>query len=228
MTQFHYKIFMSLALFISAGAGYAQSEDVPLPPGITEQIIYDENGNIVEKIYFNENGERVDINTLPQNDAPKADESASDTAPAPKAEGLSTTRYKGGFFSIVQPKGFEAIPSLPSRRDAAFDSVRFVSQNGAIEFYIYAPELSGSASDILLDANSEAMVDETPVSTQGKFKNRWWSIAALNQSYVRSYHERLEVKTGRITIFGVKFRNRDEFNAYLPTYREFKKSLQLF
>ena len=208
-----------------------KSVKAPAPPAptdsddieIIEEIVYDADGNIIERIYTNQFGEVIN----PADYGIVVEQAAT----APDAEGLADdlifgTNFEGGYFKVDVPLGFSINPSLASSKDGAYDSVVLRSPDGGAEFYVFAPERGGVASDIILDTSSEQIVDETVGEDQSRFVNSWWSISAIDESYIRSYHSRIEVATERLTVFGLRYRSKDDFNAYIDLYREFKKSFE--
>jgi hypothetical protein len=156
--------------------------------------------------------------------APKEPNPASATA-APQA---SLERvFQGAWFEISYPADFTPVPSLPSRTAEGWDSAAFISPDGGVSFYVYAPQWGGEPTDIALDAQREALVSEKRAEEDGR-QIRWVTICAQDGSYCRSYQDTTARQGTVRTTLGIKYRDEEARRRYLPAYLKFRHSLQQF
>lgn len=139
-----------------------------------------------------------------------------------------TKTFKGAWFEITYPQDFTARGSLPSSTSEGerFDSAFFVAPDGDVEFYIFAPQWDGEATDIALRPNEKEasrQVKDTKTQTVTYF-----TISAKDGSYVRSYQETFRKLENSRWIVGIKYRNQKAYNRYKKAYLAFKASLVQF
>lgn len=95
-----------------------------------------------------------------------------------------------------------------------------------MEFYIFAPQWDGEATDIALRPNEKEasrQVKDTKTQTVTYF-----TISAKDGSYVRSYQETFRKLENSRWIVGIKYRNQKAYNRYKKAYLAFKASLVQF
>lgn len=135
-------------------------------------------------------------------------------------------KFKGAWFEVDYPDRWAVVPSLPSKsRPGGVDSVFFRSPDSAVEFYVFAPQWSGEAQDIVLDRATERL-DSSKTSESGGKSVRWYTISARNGAYTRSYEDTKGGST-RVVV-GIKYRSEDAYREYRSAYLQFKKSLRQF
>lgn len=79
---------------------------------------------------------------------------------AAKNEKLNWPTYKGAWFAINYPKGFQPRPSIQSpTSETGYDSVFFVSPDQKTIFYVFSPKETGDPSDIALNPQREMEID---------------------------------------------------------------------
>jgi len=142
-------------------------------------------------------------------------------------QGDACVQYKGAWFEICHPGDFKVIPSLASSTAEGYDSARFVSPDRNVSFYVYAPQWGGQATDIAIDPEREVIVADQ-VSPMPNGHIRWFTIAARDGSYRRSYRETIEQQGSIRTILGIKYSDADALKRYAPSYERFRKSLRQF
>jgi hypothetical protein len=76
----------------------------------------------------------------------------------PAASEGETRVFEGAWFQVAYPADFVAVPSLPSATAEGYDSAFFRSPDGAVEFYVFAPQWGGQPEDIALDPGREELV----------------------------------------------------------------------
>jgi hypothetical protein len=145
----------------------------------------------------------------------------------PAAAQSNWQKYQGAWFEIRYPPGFRIRPSQPSTSASGYDSAFFVSSDGTVEFYIYAPQWNGTARDIEVDPASETLVSQNVVRSGSKVIRRV-TIRAQDGSYLRSYEDTEDVVTNTRKIFGIKYANAAAYNRYRQAYVTFKASLIQF
>ena len=135
--------------------------------------------------------------------------------------------YRGAWFEVAVPEGFLTRPSLKSRTGEGYDSVEFVAPDQNVSFYLFAPQWDGEASDIALDPHRETIVSERRQSLPDG-EMRWFTIAAKDGSYQRSYQETTKQEGSVRTIVGIKYRDAVALERYREAYDAFRRSLRLF
>lgn len=136
-------------------------------------------------------------------------------------------KYEGAWFEIKYPPGFRVRPSQPSTSASGYDSAFFLSSDGMVEFYVFAPQWNGTARDIAVDPATETLVSQD-VARSGNKRIRRVTIKAQDGSYLRSYEDTEDVTTNTRRIFGIKYVNADAYDRYRQAYLTFKASLVQF
>lgn len=136
-------------------------------------------------------------------------------------------KYEGAWFEIRYPPGFRVRPSQASTSASGYDSAFFLSSDGTVEFYVFAPQWNGTAHDIEVNPATETLVSQS-VARSGTKRIRRVTIKAQDGSYQRSYEDTEVVATNTRKIFGIKYVNADAYNRYQQAYVTFKASLVQF
>ncbi len=136
-------------------------------------------------------------------------------------------KYEGAWFEIRCPPGFRVRPSQPSTSANGYDSAFFLSSDGTVEFYVFAPQWNGTARDIEIDPATETLVSQNAVRSGGK-RIRRVTIRAQNGGYLRSYEDVEDVISNTRRIFGIKYVNTAAYSRYRPAYLTFRASLVQF
>lgn len=136
-------------------------------------------------------------------------------------------RFYGAWFSVWFPQDFEIIPSMTSSSSDGYDSVKFLSSDGLVEFYVYSPQWNGEATDIVLNPNSEKITSKDTKS-QGNQTITWITISAKDRSYQRSYQITENKSSNTSYTIGLKYAHQTAYNQYKPQYLQFKKSLEQY
>ncbi len=135
-----------------------------------------------------------------------------------------TKTFKGAWFDIKYPSSFSVNPSLRSATDAnGYESAFFESPDHLVEFYVFSPQWRGEATDIVLKTSEK--LTGTKTETSGNTTIKWWTIAAKNGSYTRSYQEKTDNLANTNWVIGIKYKNQAAFNKYKKQYLAFKSSL---
>lgn len=135
--------------------------------------------------------------------------------------------YAGAWFEIRYPPGFRVRPSQPSTSANGYDSAFFISGDGSVEFYVFAPQWNGTALDIEVNPATETVVSQN-VARSGSKRIRRLTIRAQDGSYLRSYEDTEDVATNTRKILGIKYVNTAAYNRYRQDYVRFKASLVQF
>lgn len=155
---------------------------------------------------------------------------ATPQAPGPPAAAPQASEervFLGAWFEISYPADFIPAPSLPSRTADGWDSAEFISPDGRVSFYVYAPQWGGEPTDIALDSRREALVSEKRAKQNGR-EIRWLTICAQDGSYCRAYQDTTARQGTVRTTLGIKYRDEEARRRYLPAYLKFRNSLQQF
>jgi len=134
-----------------------------------------------------------------------------------------TTIFSGAWFSVHYPSSFTAKPSLKSSSADGYESVFLVSPDKQVEFYVFSPQWNGDPTDIRL-TSSENLVT-TKKTVKGSQTHTWWTIAAKDRSYSRSYYQVMDELSNTIKVFGIKYKNQQAYNKYKRKYSVFQSSL---
>jgi hypothetical protein len=143
-------------------------------------------------------------------------------------EGADGSRlYQGAWFDVRVPASFTARPSLESRTGVGYDSVELVAPDQSVSFYVFAPQWGGEPRDIALDPEHEVLVAERrqPIPN-GEI--RWYTIAAKEGGYRRSYRDTVEQQGAVRTVVGIKYRDEAALDRYRQAYEAFWRSLQTY
>lgn len=143
------------------------------------------------------------------------------------AQAAGVTTYAGAWFEIDAPADFTVRPSLPSDSAEGFDSAFFTAPDGAVEFYVHAPQWGGEPTDIAIDPATESLSDEKIV-TDGPITRRWFTIAANDGSYGRSYLTTTDSRGPTSYTIGIRHRSIEDLEAYNGAYTAFRDSLRQF
>ena len=135
--------------------------------------------------------------------------------------------YRGAWFEVAYPAGFTAAPSLPSPTAPGADSATFTAPDGSVSFYVYAPRWGGIPDDIALDPRTETL-DAERVITAGPVMRRWFTIAARDGSYQRSYLTTTDDRGPTSRTIGLRYVSEDALARYEAEYLAFRESLRQF
>jgi hypothetical protein len=135
--------------------------------------------------------------------------------------------FRGAWFRVWAPPGFQAVPSLKSgSAESGYDSVFFRSPDRQVEFYVFSPQWSGEPTDIALAPNERLATTETKTSAANVVT--WYSIEATDGSYVRTYQDTRSSDGSVRWVVGLKYTSKAAFDAYRADYARFKSSLTQF
>lgn len=159
----------------------------------------------------------------------KVEQPKSDTAEVSEIQTENQKKeykqFKGAWFDIEYPSAFTAENSMKSLTNVdGFDSAVFTSPDGKVQFYVFSPQWSGEAKDILIDKKTENLIDSSEENNE-KITVKRWVIEANNGSYHRAYEETVDNETKTNKVFGIKY-NPDVYkDEYQKDYLRFKNSL---
>ena len=137
-----------------------------------------------------------------------------------------TKTFNGAWFDINYPSNFIAKGSLKSITSDGFESAIFKSPDNLVEFYIFSPQWSGEAKDIKL--NFKETLSSSKSQINGDLKTKWWTIAAKDGSYLRSYQEKINKSQNTNWVIGIKYKNSSALEKYKKEYALFKSSLKQY
>ena len=143
------------------------------------------------------------------------------------AQAAGVTTFSGAWFEIDAPADFTVRPSLPSDSAEGFDSAFFTAPDGAVQFYVHSPQWGGEPTDIAIDPATETLSDEKVV-TDGPITHRWFTIAAKDGSYSRSYRTVSDARGPTERTIGIRYRSIADLQAYNARYLAFRDSLRQF
>jgi hypothetical protein len=153
-----------------------------------------------------------------------------DESPAPQAVStpLSDCRegvFQGTWFTIQYPVSFKCVPMRRTPSMSGFDSARFISPDGEVEFYVYVPRNDWSTDDFTLRSSEKIEEDISRDYNNGQTQFHWVTMAANDGSYRRSYVEENYISRNKKRAFGIKYKDKATYDIYLQLYTTFKESL---
>ena len=107
-----------------------------------------------------------------------------------------------------------------------FESAIFKSPDNLVEFYVFSPQWSGEATDILL--NSKKTLSSSKSQINRDLEIKWWTITAKDGSYLRSYQEIINKNQNTNWLIGIKYKNSSGLEKYKKEYAFFKNSLKQY
>lgn len=139
----------------------------------------------------------------------------------------TTKVFKGAFFEIEYPKDFTVKPSIKSNIPKKYDSAFFISPDKKVKFYVFSPQWTGDATDILIDPKTEIEKDKKSENAGNK-KQIWFSYKSKSSENTRSFHEILNDDGPTQLIFGIEYENQATYDKHKQSYLNFKKSIKQF
>ena len=149
-------------------------------------------------------------------------------------------RYRGAWFNIDYPKGWQVRPSLRegSSPTGPTESVFFIAPDKSVEFYVFSPLWNGDPKDIALEPDREEIVSSRVGSAPrvrqaggGYLYNpvaHWYTVRAKDHSYQRSWVDVEDKGLNVRRVFGIQYRSRQAYQKYQPQYAHFRQSLEQF
>jgi hypothetical protein len=136
--------------------------------------------------------------------------------------------FEGAWFKVTYPDGFVSQGSLKSLSDDGFDSATFRSPDGAVEFYIFSPQVGGKPEDLERAVASEKLLSRA--ESKGKTRTVIWrTYAAKDGSYTRSIEETRTPDGLYVTrIIAIKYKNAAALAKYKADYATFKASHEAY
>ena len=111
-----------------------------------------------------------------------------------------------------------------------YDSAAFTAPDGAVQFYVFSPQWSGSPSYCRLDSRYEVLVGRHTEKTTDAGQtaiSAFETVRARNGSYGRSWVDTTTSLNARLA-FGIRYRDARSLAAYRHRYLLFKESLRQF
>lgn len=139
----------------------------------------------------------------------------------------NTKIFQGAWCEIRYPENFTVRPSMTSTTAEGYDSAEFIAPDASVSFYIFAPLWGGEAKDIALDPVREKLVSSQSRRKGGVLRH-WFTIAAKDGSYRRSYLDTIEHQGSVRRVIGMKYRNETVRRYYQNDYACFRQSLRQF
>ena len=143
------------------------------------------------------------------------------------SQALAVQVFQGAWFEITYPAGFTPAPSIPGSTAEGYDSVEFISPDGRVSFYVYAPQWGGEPTDIALDPRRESIASEERTAQNGR-EVHWLTICAKDGSYCRAYQDTTAHQGSVRSILGIKYSDEEARRQYLQDYLNFRNSLEQF
>ena len=144
------------------------------------------------------------------------------------AAGAPAAIYRGAYFDIRYPAAFKPRPlDQPLARESSAAS--FASPDGDMEFYVFSPQWGGDAPGIALEPKAEVETDRKSAAGKssgvaGKFT--WFTIAARDKTYTRSYQQFVADDGSIHWVIGMKYKSAAALQRYRDDYAKFKGSLR--
>ena len=147
--------------------------------------------------------------------------------PKPKAEPKAEWEtYRGAWFTIEYPTGFEVVPRERSRTGDGYDGVSFLSPDGRVEFYVNSPQWQGEPGWIDMIPGEDIVASES--SEEGSQQTQRVTLAGPERAYFRLYEDTTDTALNTRLVFGYKYRDDGARREYHERYAHFKGSLVQF
>ncbi len=134
--------------------------------------------------------------------------------------------YRGNFFSIGVPPGFEVQPQGYPGSGGKFDELSLWNPALQVQFSVYSPQWNGEA--IFMEVARVEVLKSRQEKTTGGVREIQLEIAAQDRSYLRFVVSRTKLNENTNTTFGIRIPHMKVYEQIKPTYVKWKASLEQF
>ena len=134
--------------------------------------------------------------------------------------------YKGNFFSIGVPPGFEVFPEGDPGGAGKYDEVGLWNEALQVKFSVYSPQWNGEAS--MMQVLRYETLKSREEKTTGGVKEIQLQMADEEHGYIRFVVSRTKLNENTNTTFGIQIPNMKVYEKVKPTYVKWKTTLEQF
>lgn len=135
--------------------------------------------------------------------------------------------YRGNFFKIGVPPGYEAQPQGAPGGGGKYDELSLWNEKQQVQFSVYSPQWNGQA--IFMEVADRAEVLKSREAKKiGNVEEVQLEIAARDKSYIRFVVSRTKLNENTNTTFGVRVPNMKVYEQIKPTYVKWKGTLEQY
>ena len=134
--------------------------------------------------------------------------------------------YKGNFFSIGVPPGFEVFPEGDPGGAGKYDEVGLWNEALQVKFSVYSPQWNGEAS--MMQVLRYETLKSREEKTTGGVKEIQLQMADEEHGYIRFVVCRIKLNENTNTTFGIQIPNMKVYEKVKPTYVKWKTTLEQF
>lgn len=134
--------------------------------------------------------------------------------------------YQGAWFDVDFPAGFSVVnmePSASMQGGPYYESARFMSPDGAVEFYVFSPQWRGQSDWAKVWADEKP--GEVKHQRSGSRLITWGSATGPGGKYQRAWVQTEDEATNTNHVFGIKYTSQAAYNRHKAQYLRFKGSL---
>lgn|SRR5438552_6415933 len=145
--------------------------------------------------------------------------------------------FKGAWFDISYPMEFSVHPEQKSVTSTeGFDSVRFVSPDRKVEFYVFSPQWSGESSELQVREGERIVSNKIETHDfrigdnveKGAVVETWITIEGGGGQQTRYYYTKRNRATHTYLVFGLTSRDSRVTRNYKSCYARFKGSIRQY
>jgi len=134
--------------------------------------------------------------------------------------------YKGNFFSIGVPPGFEVFPEGDPGGAGKYDEVGLWNEALQVKFSVYSPQWNGEAS--MMQVLRYETLKSREEKTTGGVKEIQLQMADEEHGNIRFVVSRTKLNENTNTTFGIQIPNMKVYEKVKPTYVKWKTTLEQF
>lgn len=134
--------------------------------------------------------------------------------------------FKGNFFSIGVPPGFQAFPEGDPGGGGKYDEVDLWNEALQVKFSVYSPQWNGEAT--MMQVLRYETLKSREEKTSGGVKEIQLQMADEEHGYIRFVVSRTKLNENTNTTFGIQIPNMKVYEKVKPTYVKWKTTLEQY
>lgn len=146
---------------------------------------------------------------------------------APLARAEETRRITGLWFGADIPASFEAVTVFPEGPIEDAVTARFASPDGAVTFFIHAPQWGRPTPVIDPQSGTEEVEAERTVA-DGPEQTTWRTIVNRESGARRSYRIIEDARGPTLSVYGVEYASFDDLARWRDAYLDFLHSIERY
>lgn len=143
------------------------------------------------------------------------------------AEAQESRRVVGLWFAADIPAAFDVAPVSPEGPIEEAVTARFSSPDGAVAFFIHAPQWGRPTSLVDPQSEAEEMEAERTVA-EGPETTTWRTIVNRETGARRSYRIIADTRGPTLSVYGVEYASFDDLARWRDAYLDFLHSIERY